>query len=295
MRRLTLLALIAALSAPSVALADWSPVKMRGKGPRRAARSASALYVPDGRPVLATAPPRGGYARPAPRVSWGSSAFVLGVDPIPFWLGWSWGWGYYPLWPRPGYEGAQPGYLPDDARRIAARLEAYGAGGHDAAAGTLALTMEGPIAGFSADVTGLALSDPAGLVSTSTLTLASARATWSIASEAAFRLRLELGGTMLSVPSGGMWTGTTYASTVAFGPQLGLSGHLGLVGPIGLEGYARVTPWPTPVVDAKAAVVLRGGPLALSAGWRSVDVNGNGVDAPEAHFKGPELGLQLMF
>jgi len=293
MRRLMILAVLASLAAPAAALADWSPAKQRWKGPKRAA-PASALHVPDGRSILTAAPPRAAYVRPAPRVPWATSAFVLGVDSTPFWLGRSWGWGYYPLWPSPAYEGARPGYLPD-ARRPVARLEAYGAGGTDALAGTLALSMEGPIAGFSAEVTGLALPDPAGVAATSTLTLASARAAWSIASEAAFRLRLELGGAMLSVPSGGMWSGTSFASTVAFGPQIGLSGHLGLVGPIGLEGHARVAPWPTPVVDAKAAVVLRGGPLAFSAGWRSVDVNGDGLDAPEAHFKGPEVGLQLMF
>jgi hypothetical protein len=74
-----------------------------------------------------------------------------------------------------------------------------------------------------------------------------------------------------------------------------LSGHLGLIGPFGLEGHARVTPFPFPIIDTRAALVLRGGPLALSAGWRSIDVNGNGVKYPEAHFAGPEIGLQLVF
>jgi hypothetical protein len=308
MRKPTLLAALTLLAFPAASLADWGAVaKGLGKArlPARVAAPAgralaapvgSVLPVPrGGRALLAPAPPRGDFYRPAPRVRYGASAFVLGVDPVPFWLGWSWGWGYYPLWPRPYYEGGQPGYLPDDARRLGARLEAYGAGASHAAAGTLALAMEGPIAGFNADVTGLALSDPSGATTDAALTIASGRATWSIASEAAFRLRLELGATMVSVPSSGIYASTSYANSVSVGPQLGVSGHVGLVGPFGLEGHARVTPYPVPVVDAKAAVVLRGGPLAVSAGWRSVDVNGNRIDAPEAHFKGPEVGLQLMF
>lgn len=294
MRKLLLVTLLAALVAPAVSLADVAPLR-RARGQARMARQASALYAPDGRLYSPRTAPSFDLARPAPRVSYRSSSFLLGVDPLPFWLGWSWGWGYYPLWPRPYYEGAQPGFLPDDARRLTARLDAYGAGGDRGAAGTLALAIEGPIAGFNADVTGLALQDASGAFNGAALTLASARATWSIASDAAFRLRLELGGTMLSVPSSGMYAATSYANTASFGAQVGLSGNVGLVGPFGLEGHARLTPWPVPVVDAKAAVVIRGGPLAVSAGWRSVDVNGNGVDAPEAHFKGPELGLQLVF
>jgi hypothetical protein len=217
------------------------------------------------------------------------------VEYVPFWAGWSWGWGYYPLLSRPYYEGSEPGPAPFDERRVAARLDAYGAGDARGAAGTLAMSMEGPVAGFAADVTGLALTDASSATTNAALTLGSARATWSIVSDESFRLRLELGGSMLSVPATGIYAGTSFANTVSFGPQAGVSGTLGLVGPIGFEAHARVTPYPVPVFDARAAVVLRGGPFALSAGWRQIDVNGNGVDAPEAHFKGPELGLQLVF
>lgn len=296
MRKFLLLSIVTALVVPSLALADWRPAKRNVK---KRARPPGAYVVREAPRALPSAPPRGQVSRqasrPAPRVARGPSTYVVGVDATPFWLGWSWGWGYYPLWPRPYYEGAEPGYRPDDARRVTARLDAYGAGADHAAAGTLALTMEGPLAGFNADVTGLAISDPSSATTDAALTLSSARATWSISSEEAYRVRLELGGTMTSVPSSGLYAGTTYANTVSFGPQIGVSGHLGLVGPFGLEGHARVTPFPIPVVDTRAAVVVRGGPLAVSAGWRSIDVNGDGLDAPEAHFAGPELGLQLVF
>jgi hypothetical protein len=296
MRKLLLLPLVAAILFPTASLAEWGPALRPEK---KGVRGPSARAVP-ARDLRAPAPPRGPAPReaprPPPRVAYDGWGYVLGVDAVPFWLGWSWGWGYYPLYPRPSYPGYEPGYLPDDAHRITARLEAYGAGASHAAAGTLAMSMEGPFGGFNADVVGLALPGTSGTATgDTTLTLGGARATWSFLSDASGRLRLEVGGAMLSVPGTGAWTGTTYADTLSFGPQAGLSGHLALLGPVGLEGHARVMPWPVPVFDARAALVLRGGPFAVSAGWRAIDVNGDGRETPEAHFAGPEIGLQLTF
>ncbi len=290
-----------AVVVPALALADWSPVVR--KAARKRGRPSAAFIAkdatrpaPPGSALLRQAPERGNPYRPSSRVGYGSSAFVLGVDAVPFWMGWSWGWGYYPLWPRPYYPGEEPGYRPDDADRIAARLEAYGAGASNAAAGTLGMSMEGPVGGFSADVTGMTIAGAPGSTAGDTaLTLGGARASWTFLSDAAFRMRLELGGSMLSVPDSGPYAGASYANTMTFGPQLGVSGNIGLVGPFGLEGYARVTPLPVPMLDTRAAFVVRGGAFAVSAGWRVIDVNGDQVDSPEAHFAGPELGLQLMF
>lgn len=300
MRKFLFVTLALTLALPELALADWGNARRRGPRKGRSSagyvvRDAPGSASPASR-FLTPAPGRVSPARPAPRVGYGTSAFVLGVDPIPFWMGWGWGWGYYPLWPRPYYPGEEPGYQPDDAQRISARLEAYGAGASNAAVGTLALSMEGPMAGFSADVSGLAIAGAPGTTTgDSSLGLGGARASWTVMSDAAFRLRLELGASMLSVPDSGVYAGSAYANTMRFGPQLGVSGNLGLVGPFGLEGYARVTPLPVPVLDTRAAFVIRGGSLAVSAGWRVIDVNGDGVDSPEAHFAGPELGLQVMF
>jgi hypothetical protein len=294
MRKLILATLAAALIVPAVARAEWRPA--RRNGTRSGGRPPAGYVVRDSSGALTQAPARGAPYRPAPRVAYGSSAFVLGVDAVPLWMGWSWGWGYYPLWPSPYYPGEAPGYRPDDADRVVARLDAYVAGEANAIAGTVALSMEGPRAGFSADVSGLTIAAPSGsTLGDATLTLGGARATWTVLSDAAFRMRLELGASMLSVPDTGRYAGASFANTMSFGPQAGLSGNLGLIGPFGLEGYARVTPLPVPVLDTKAGMVFRGGPLAVSAGWRVIDVNGNGVDHPEAHFSGPELGLQLMF
>lgn len=294
MRRLILLSLAVTLTLP--AFARGEPDHARRNARKQRARPSAGYVVGDAEGSRAPALRRADPARPAPRVNYGSSVYLVGVDSLPFWLGWSWGWGYYPLWPRPYYEGAEQGYRSDDAYRITARLEAYGAGAANAAAGTVAMSMEGPSAGFNADVTGLAVGSAAGVTAgDSSLALGGARATWSILSDAAFRMRLEVGGSMISVPDTGAYAGATYANTMIFGPQVGVSANLGLVGPFGLEGYARLTPLPVPVLDAKAGVVLRGGPLAVSAGWRVIDVNGDQIDSPEAHFAGPELGLQLMF
>ncbi|HSM92908.1 MAG TPA: hypothetical protein VLT47_08445 [Anaeromyxobacteraceae bacterium] len=293
MRKLVLFTVAIALTLPALAEAEWVPAR-RGAG-RGKGRPPAGYVVRDAGAALAPAS-RPSPVRPAPRVTYGSSAFVLGVDAVPFWMGWSWGWGYYPLWPGPYYPGVEPGYRPDDAERVTARLEAYVGGATNSVAGTVALSMEGPRAGFGADVTGLSIAAPSGsALGDATLTLGGARATWTVLADAAFRMRLELGASMLSVPDTGRYAGATYANTMTFGPQLGVSGNLGLIGPFGLEGYARVTPLPVPMLDTRAAVAFRGGPLAVTAGWRVVDVNGNGVDHPEAHFAGPELGLQLMF
>ena len=86
-----------------------------------------------------------------------------------------------------------------------------------------------------------------------------------------------------------------YAGTIAFGPSAGVSGQLGLVGPVGLEGHLRVTPFPVPVTDARLAVALRGGAFALTMGWRGIDVAGDELDAPQLRVAGPEIGVSLVF
>jgi hypothetical protein len=299
MRKLLRLCLALASAAPTLAPAQDRPrVRIDDDHDRAPAMRSAPAPRHD---LRAPAPPRGPAPRavpprPAPRVAYGPWDYALGVDALPFWLGWSWGWGYYPLYPTPAYPGAEPGYLPEEARRVTARLDLRGAGASNAAAGSIGVTMEGPIAGFSADVTGLALPDPSGRgIDSAALTLGGARATWAFLSEAAVRLRFEAGAGMTSVPSTGGYATARYANTLYLGPQVGLSGHLGLLGPFGIEGHARVTPIPLPVFDAGAALAVRGGPLAVTAGWRWIDVNGDGVDKPEGHFAGPELGLQLVF
>lgn len=295
MRTLLSFVLVTAITAPAASRADWY---LPAPAPRAAVRGPSGFRPPggfrppDGRARLA--PPPGAYG-PAPRLSMGGAPAPVIVSPAPYLALPRWGWGYQPLWGPSDYGTYPQGYPGEFDRRISARFDAFGSASSSGAAGTLGMTVEGRDAGFAADVTGLALHDPVTGDTRGALTLTSARVHWSVASDASGRLKLELGGTMLSVPTSGANASTTFAGTNRFGPQVGVSGQVGLAGPFGLEGYARVTPWPAPIIDARAAMVYRTGPLAVSAGWRVVDLNGDGVDAPSAHFDGPELGLQLGF
>jgi hypothetical protein len=292
MRKLLLLTVVASVLVPALAQA-WEPTRQRA---RKRARPSASVVEGRVRALEASRAPRPADRQPAPRVSHDSSSRVLVAAALPFWLGASWGWGYYPLWPRPMQPEGDDGYYEDGAGRLSARLEAYGGGATSQGVGSLALAFEGRYGGMNASVTTFTVpgADPVS-GSAGGLTTASAHATWSIVSEAAFRLRVELGGAMLAVPASGPWSAASYANTIAFGPQVGLSGHLGLLGPLGIEGHARVTPYPVPVLDSRAAFVVRGGALAVSAGWRVIDVNGDGQDSPVARFAGPEIGLQLGF
>ncbi len=304
LRPILAFALTAMLDAPAGAGAD-PRLKVR---PNRAAPAPAwggyRRAVPGAPAPLATAGVRPAPTPPSGRYYGGPYYGYPGyyADPAlyvsPFWFGWSWGWGYYPLWgprpydPRYGYV-PEPRYEPD---RVATQLALRGAGAPGGAAGGLSLSADGRFVGFHAGVDAIAIAPPGGTVqSSAALGFGSAHLTWSVVSEDAGRIRLELGGSMLSIPTGGAYAGAPYAGNVLFGPDVGVSGHLGLAGPLGLEGYARLTPVPIPVTDVHAALAFRGGPLALTAGWRAIRIDGNGTDAPSARFSGPEIGLSLMF
>ena len=122
-----------------------------------------------------------------------------------------------------------------------------------------------------------------------------AHATWSLLSASSYRLRLEAGGSMLYMPDSDAFAGQPYAGTVAFGPSFGVSGNVGIVGPFGIEGHARVAPVPVPVADLRIGAAFRGGPLAVTLGWRAIDVDGDRDDGPELSYSGPDSGLSLVY
>jgi hypothetical protein len=249
----------------------------------------------------ASAPPSGTLVRPAPYRAYASATAPVSSFPrssvtfVPaWWFGRGWGWGYYPLFPRQSFE-ETPAAEPS---RIATTLTGGVAVMPEAFATGFALAIEGRTAGFEAGIDAITVQGLTGdvaLGSSSAIGWGTMHVTWSIVSEDAFRLRLETGGSMISTPAGGTSAGMPWAGKVAFGPDFGVSGHIGLLGPIGIEGHARVTPVPTPVTDTRAALALRGGPLAFTAGWRAIRVMGDGVDAPSVRFSGPEIGLALIF
>lgn len=281
-----------------------SPALARDRKRSRSARSAEVTGARDARPAPPPAPgravapapaapgwSRGGAPAPYPYRERLRPARVYVAGAVPFWIGWGWGWGYYPLYPRPPYD---PGRN-DEAERIATRLSFAGAVEPDGAVGGVALAVEGRALGFDVDVNALAIDRRDGTGSSDALGWGSAHATFTFASSEVFRARLELGGSMLSMPDRGAYAGRPYAGTVAFGPDIGISAQLGLVGPVGLEGHARFTPYPVPITDLRLALALRGGPFAVTVGGRTIDIAGNEDDGPDARFSGPELGFSILF
>ena len=120
--------------------------------------------------------------------------------------------------------------------------------------------------------------------------LGSAHVTFPILEGPSHRIRLLAGGSWLSVPATPVST-----STEAFGFDLGASANLGLIGPLGLEGHARITPFPVRIIDLRAAVALRAGPFSLLGGYRVIDLAADSRTGPSARFEGPELGLGVIF
>jgi hypothetical protein len=211
----------------------------------------------------------------------------------PIWWGWGWGWGYYPLYPRPRY-----GYAPEQVSRFTTRFDLFGGGTlhHGGGAAGLALAAEGERWGMNLVFDGLyrgpgvVARRGSFLDSSTTYAHASAHFTAAVIATDVARLRFELGGALLAWPNAGPDAGLTVG-----GPDLGVSGQVGLVGPLAVEGYARLMPVPVPVSDVLAALAFRFGPLALTAGWRELAVHKSHVNAARFSFSGPQVGLGVQF
>jgi hypothetical protein len=237
--------------------------------------------------------------------------YPYGLFAPAFWWGFNWGWGYYPPYypanPAAGVYPVYPGpgaYVvpvpPPEPYRIATRLELRGAGqnGGGGATGGIDFFADGRHTGFHTSIEAVSLRSVTGhtaLDTSSALGWGTMHLTWSFFATDAARLRLELGGSLLSMPNSATFAGRPYAGAVVFGPNVGTSGHIRLIGPLGIEGHVRLMPVPVAVTDSSAALALRGGPIAISGGWRWVDVAGSGTNAPQLHFSGPQIGLSLLF
>ncbi|GEJ56391.1 hypothetical protein [Anaeromyxobacter diazotrophicus] len=286
-----ILALAAALPRGAAAEpAEPAPPRSSDAPPRAAPAPprppGPAPLAPRHRPRPAPAPryPPGGFPR------WYWDPYFYGE--APGWWGWGWGFGYYPLYPRPEY-----GYAPEDVSRVTTRLTLTGGGTlrHGGGAAGLALGLEGERLGFHLGVDGLY---PGGRGSTfdslSTFALLTAHLTVSLVTADVGRLRGEVGLSVLTWPD---FYGPD-AGAASLGPDVGLSGQLGLVGPLGVEGYARVTPVPVPIVDWQAALAVHVGPAAVTAGWRELAVHrshGGNNNVASFDFAGPQVGVGVRF
>jgi hypothetical protein len=218
--------------------------------------------------------------------------------PPPFWSGFGWGWGYYPIYPY--YDGdAYPAYaLPPipPAVPATATMRVTGAvGTGDSSAFGLAFAVDGGQGGFDLAFDAFAPSQGGIMVGgmggpMESYGFSTGHFAYPILSGPTYRLRLQAGGSWLSVP-----TSSYGGSTDSFGFDLGATGNLGLIGPLGLEGHARITPYPIQVVDLRAAVALRAGSFSLLGGYRFIDVAADSRTGPAARFEGPEFGLGFIF
>jgi hypothetical protein len=123
----------------------------------------------------------------------------------------------------------------------------------------------------------------------------SAHLTWSLIADPHVRIRILTGGSVLALPKTQYTMGQVWAGKTVCGPDLGVTIALDLAKSFGAEGWARLTPYPVRVSDMYGGIAIRNGPVGVTAGWREVEVSGDGVDAPAISFEGPQAGLSLRF
>ncbi|MGC4123110.1 MAG: hypothetical protein QM765_52790 [Myxococcales bacterium] len=120
-----------------------------------------------------------------------------------------------------------------------------------------------------------------------TINLVDLHLTYAVLSGVHGRLRLEAGATAAFAPD-----------VIFLAPDAGISGAVGLVGPLGLEASVSYTPWPFQRVDATAGLSLTWGSLGVKAGWRHLWLDDRGAVDGVRHtdtFTGPFVGLGVAF
>lgn len=80
-------------------------------------------------------------------------------------------------------------------------------------------------------------------------------------------------------------------------PEVGLSGDVRILGPIGLSGYARGSIWPYKRIDAFLGVMAQLSMVRIEAGWREMrlDVGFDNGSRVSDRWGGPNLGLSMVF
>jgi len=244
-------------------------------------------------------PPPGAYPRsipPPPRSGPPPLYYAYRyVDP--------WGWGYYPVYPPAPRAPAPPpppaaAAPPSETDSVNSWLALYGAGNGNGYMAGASLGVDTRWVGLDVSVDALAdekVTGPTQHDPGSPAAWGTAHITWSIVSIPRLRIRVLTGGSMLALPKSEFTAGQPWAGKTLWGPDVGVSGGINLIGAVAVEGYAHLTPFPTRVGDAYAGATLRFGPIGLMGGWRWVEVYGDGNDAPRMSFSGPEAGLAIRF
>ena len=161
------------------------------------------------------------------------------------------------------------------------------------------LAVESKLVGLDASIDALAEEQVTGPVNghdhNDPAALGSAHVTWTVLSESWITVHALTGGSMLALPKTDFTRAQPWAGKTIYGADLGISGSIRLAGPVRAEGHARVTPYPTRIADTYAGIALLNGPIGLVAGWRWVEVHGDGIDAPRMSYSGPQAGLTFRF
>ena len=101
---------------------------------------------------------------------------------------------------------------------------------------------------------------------------------------------------MLSPPDSEATLDREWRGKTVIGPDVGISGQLGVLGPVGIEGHARLTPFPVRMADAFLGLAFHQGRLgAERPAGAGINVDGDDDDAPRVWFRGPQVGLTLGF
>jgi hypothetical protein len=274
----------AAESTPSTRTTTSEPEATPSRPPRPPPPKAAAERPPP--PDSSHPPPPGpssGPAGPPPPVS----------SPPPFWWGFGWGFGFYPIYPEPGPTYEVPA-APEQVMTTTVLFTGALGSGESGAVGIAAEVGSGRI---HVDMAADAFGPSSGGVMTTdfwsaekTYGLVTVHGGYLLLEGPSYGLNLQAGASWLSVPA------SSYGGQAkAFGLDLGAAAHLGLVGPLGLEGYAHITPFPIRIVDLRAAAAFRVGILSLLVGYRVIDVAADSRTGPAARFQGPEFGLGVIF
>lgn len=205
--------------------------------------------------------------------------------------GWyAWGFGYTPVWFAP--EASQPLYSGVQGQpAVVSTLEFHAQGllrsRSTPGGGAVGFMygVEGPRLGLLIDSNSYFVSADDGTLGTDAIHLINAHLTYAVASSPYGRLRLEAGLDSAVAPD-----------VAFFGPGLGVSGAIGLLGGTSFEAALRVTPYPFTKVDWNAGMNFGMGTVALKVGWRQTYLNDQGqVDgvSHEDNFFGPYVGLAL--
>lgn len=216
----------------------------------------------------------GGYGGPSYYSGWG-------VYPYGYYS-----YGYYPYFGAPPI--AEAPQAPSDSS-FSLYVGGMSSDGTFSPGGSLAI--DGARWGFNASGLVLPSESLINPGSFSAMPLFSAHVAYSLIADPHVRVRFEVGASGIAAP------GFSY-----YGPDLGASAQLALLGPLALEGSVHMTPLPARILDLDLGAALHFGGLGVKAGWRAIRLDdthvaaatatgGGGVDV----FNGPHVAVGLVF